>query len=212
MFGIGGFELFIILLFGFLVFGPDKLPEIARTVGAALRKFKQAQEEMEAVIKDEVLDPEKPQGKTSTTARPRSGAKPQPKAAASTTSQESFAQRKARFDKERSELKQQTQEAQRREANRRAMKDAASKKAAEAQAHAADQTAAVVGGAAARQAAAVSDQAPVPSLTPDELFGLKPVKGARSQSGAQSTSAQMPVGDTMPASGAESPTLERGDN
>ena len=42
MFGIGGFELFIILLFAFLIFGPDKLPEIAKTLGAALNKFKKA--------------------------------------------------------------------------------------------------------------------------------------------------------------------------
>ena len=58
MFGIGGFELFIILLFAFLIFGPDKLPEMAKTLGVALNKFKQAQEEMKAVINDEVLDPE----------------------------------------------------------------------------------------------------------------------------------------------------------
>lgn len=53
MFGIGGFELFIILLFGFLIFGPDKLPEIARTVGAAIGKFKKAQDEMNQVINGE---------------------------------------------------------------------------------------------------------------------------------------------------------------
>ena len=57
MFGIGGFELFIILLFAFLIFGPDKLPEMAKTLGVALNKFKQAQEEMKAVINDEVLVP-----------------------------------------------------------------------------------------------------------------------------------------------------------
>ena len=33
VFGIGGTELFLILLFGFLIFGPDKLPAIAKTVG-----------------------------------------------------------------------------------------------------------------------------------------------------------------------------------
>ena len=38
MFGIGGFELFLILLFGFLIFGPDKLPAIAKTLGKADRK------------------------------------------------------------------------------------------------------------------------------------------------------------------------------
>ena len=57
LFGIGGFELFIILLFAFLIFGPDKLPEAAKTLGVALNKFKQAQEEMKAVINDEVWTP-----------------------------------------------------------------------------------------------------------------------------------------------------------
>ena len=46
MFGIGGLELFLILLFGFLLFGPDKLPAIAQTVGKAIAKFRSAQEEM----------------------------------------------------------------------------------------------------------------------------------------------------------------------
>lgn len=39
MFGIGGTELVIILIFAFLVFGPDKLPQIAQTVGHAIAKF-----------------------------------------------------------------------------------------------------------------------------------------------------------------------------
>ena len=39
MFGIGGFELFLILLFGFLIFGPDKLPQLAKTIGMAVQKF-----------------------------------------------------------------------------------------------------------------------------------------------------------------------------
>ena len=58
MFGIGGFELFLILLFGFLIFGPDKLPAMAKTLGAALAKFRSAQEEMNKVIKTEVYDPD----------------------------------------------------------------------------------------------------------------------------------------------------------
>ena len=117
MFGIGGFELFIILLFAFLIFGPDKLPEMAKTLGAALNKFKQAQEEMKAVINDEVLDPDA--GKKAASG---SGSKPAPHA-----TQESFAERKARYDKERAErLKRQQIDA-----NRTAMKAEAAKKAEE---------------------------------------------------------------------------------
>ena len=52
MFGISGFELFIILLFGFLLFGPDKLPAIARTVGRGIAKFRAAQQDMSDVLKE----------------------------------------------------------------------------------------------------------------------------------------------------------------
>ena len=58
MFGIGGFELFIILIFGFLIFGPEKLPEIAKTIGKGIARFKQAQDEMNDVIKStDIYDP-----------------------------------------------------------------------------------------------------------------------------------------------------------
>jgi TatA/E family protein of Tat protein translocase len=57
VFGIGGTELFIIALFAFLIFGPDKVPELARTIGKAMRMFKQAQEDMERVIRAEVNAP-----------------------------------------------------------------------------------------------------------------------------------------------------------
>ena len=58
MFGIGGFELFIILIFGFLIFGPEKLPEIAKTVGRGIARFRQAQDEMNSVIKStDIYDP-----------------------------------------------------------------------------------------------------------------------------------------------------------
>lgn len=53
MFGIGGFELFLILIFGFLIFGPDKLPAIAKTIGRAIAKFRDAQEEMSGQLKKE---------------------------------------------------------------------------------------------------------------------------------------------------------------
>lgn len=53
MFGIGGFELFLILIFGFLIFGPEKLPEIAQTVGRAIAKFRGAQESMSEQLKSQ---------------------------------------------------------------------------------------------------------------------------------------------------------------
>ena len=61
MFGIGGFELFIILIFGFLIFGPEKLPEIARTVGRGIARFREAQQEMnETLGNDKLFDPNNP--------------------------------------------------------------------------------------------------------------------------------------------------------
>jgi len=57
LFGIGGTELAIILLFGFLIFGPDKMPEIARTIGRMIKQFQNAQDQMNKVLKEEVLDP-----------------------------------------------------------------------------------------------------------------------------------------------------------
>ena len=57
MFGIGGFELVLILVFGFLIVGPDKLPEIASLIGKGLNKFRTAQSQMQKVIKDEIVEP-----------------------------------------------------------------------------------------------------------------------------------------------------------
>lgn len=59
MLGIGGAELVIIGLFALLIFGPERLPELGRTAGKALKQFKDAQEEMTQIIRDEVYDPEK---------------------------------------------------------------------------------------------------------------------------------------------------------
>lgn len=57
MFGIGETELAIILLFAFLIFGPDKLPGMGRTIGRALRQFRNAQEGFTKVVQTEVIDP-----------------------------------------------------------------------------------------------------------------------------------------------------------
>ena len=57
MFGISGTELVLILFFGFLVFGPDKLPQIGRTLGRAIRQFRETSEQMNKKFKEEVYDP-----------------------------------------------------------------------------------------------------------------------------------------------------------
>lgn len=117
MFGIGGFEFFLILIFGFLIVGPDRLPAMAKTVGQAINKFRGAQEEMNKVIKTEVYDPDsKEPFKDPLEALEKMGqskssdAKPADKApAASSTAsgdrRESFSERKARYEKERAAKK-----------------------------------------------------------------------------------------------------------
>ncbi|MEG2557800.1 MAG: twin-arginine translocase TatA/TatE family subunit, partial [Raoultibacter sp.] len=101
MFGIGGFELVLILLFGFLIFGPDKLPAIAKTVGQAIAKFKNAQEEMNKVIKTEVYDPtsdEPFKNPLEALSKLEGDKKKEEKT-------ESFSERKAKYDKERAAKK-----------------------------------------------------------------------------------------------------------
>lgn len=157
MFGIGGFELFIILLFGFLIFGPDKLPEIAKTVGTAISKFKKAQDEMSAVLKSEVMEAgvesdKKPKSKTSGSSEDDSAV-------------ESFAERKARYDKERAERRRKQQL----EANREAMRKSSTEHARELE----QQAEAGESSAAGKDSAAVK-----PAITADQLYGNVPIKPA----------------------------------
>lgn len=134
MFGIGGFELFLILIFGFLIFGPDKLPQIANTVGKAIAKFRSAQEDMkgqlnmESFMDKDAEDPFKNPLEVIENAADKtkaSAAAAQEKVAAATDKvvehTESFAERKARYD-----------------AERRARKEAEAARAAEAEAAAAN--------------------------------------------------------------------------
>lgn len=48
--GIGGIEVFILLVLALVIFGPQKLPEMGKTLGKAIREFKSAGDE----IKDEI--------------------------------------------------------------------------------------------------------------------------------------------------------------
>ena len=59
MFGIGFTEFIIILVFGFLIFGPDKLPKVAKTVGHAIGKFRAIQKEASGAVNwKDFLDPD----------------------------------------------------------------------------------------------------------------------------------------------------------
>lgn len=53
MFGFGA-DVAIILVVALLIFGPDKLPEMGRTVGKALNEFKKASAEIEAAVRREM--------------------------------------------------------------------------------------------------------------------------------------------------------------
>jgi TatA/E family protein of Tat protein translocase len=55
VFGISGTELVLIAVFVLIIFGPDKIPEIARTVSKAVATFKRVQEDTERLIKAEMF-------------------------------------------------------------------------------------------------------------------------------------------------------------
>ena len=62
MFGISGTELFIIALFVIIIFGPDKLPALARTVGRFVNEFKKVQGDVETMIRKEMSTVEEAAG------------------------------------------------------------------------------------------------------------------------------------------------------
>ncbi len=56
MFNIGFPELLIILAIALIVFGPNKLPELAKAFGRAMREFKKATEEVKESFEAETKD------------------------------------------------------------------------------------------------------------------------------------------------------------
>jgi len=56
MFNIGLPELLIILAIALIVFGPNKLPELAKAFGRAMREFKRATEEVKESFEAETRD------------------------------------------------------------------------------------------------------------------------------------------------------------
>lgn len=55
-FNISGGEIFIIILVVFIIFGPDKIPEIARWIGKGVSEIKKATSEIKEEIDKETGD------------------------------------------------------------------------------------------------------------------------------------------------------------
>lgn len=60
MFGIGMTELMVILVVALIVFGPTRLPELARSLGRAMAEFRRASTDLRQTFNEAVEDP-KPQ-------------------------------------------------------------------------------------------------------------------------------------------------------
>ena len=76
MFGIGMTELLVILVVALIVFGPTKLPELARSLGRAMAEFRRASTDLRQTLREAVDEPH--------LAPPREAPeKPEPRAAAS---------------------------------------------------------------------------------------------------------------------------------
>lgn len=195
MFGIGGFELFLILLFGFLIFGPDKLPQLAKTIGMAVQKFRSAQDEMNKVVKTEIYDPssDKPVKNPLDAIDKDNKQKVEKK--------ESFAARKAKYDKEREDKKKReaaNEAAKEVRAAAAAEKQEATEKAAAGAAVAAAKTPSQVHEdvmsarkeATAKVAAEQEAKKAADKDLADEIFGAKPAvkKAAKKQAVSDSAS------------------------
>lgn len=50
MFGIGGSELFLIIIIAVMLFGADKIPEVARSLGKGIQQLKSATDDIKSEI------------------------------------------------------------------------------------------------------------------------------------------------------------------
>jgi sec-independent protein translocase protein TatA len=53
---LGPAEILVVLVIALLVFGPDKMPEIARQVGKGFREFKRVQQHLKSELRDVVSE------------------------------------------------------------------------------------------------------------------------------------------------------------
>ncbi len=54
LFGIGPLEILVILIVALIIFGPEKLPEISRTIGKTVRGFRKAASDLTAQVTREI--------------------------------------------------------------------------------------------------------------------------------------------------------------
>jgi Tat protein translocase TatB subunit len=74
-FGIGPWEIFLILVVALLVLGPEKIPGIARTLGRTVRAIRKASSELTTAVTKEFEEAEKASNKP---APPRAARLPDP--------------------------------------------------------------------------------------------------------------------------------------
>jgi TatA/E family protein of Tat protein translocase len=60
VFSLGGQELLIIVVIALLLFGPDKIPQLARTIGRFTKEFNKYKDIMESTIRMEIARAEGP--------------------------------------------------------------------------------------------------------------------------------------------------------
>ena len=63
MFGLGFTEILVILVVALLVFGPDRLPELARSLGRGLAEFRRASSDLRRSVLDAAEEPRRPEAK-----------------------------------------------------------------------------------------------------------------------------------------------------
>lgn len=66
MFSFGGTEIFILVVVALLLFGPDKIPQLARTIGRFMREFNKYKSIMESTLRQEIYEAEPPKASTTT--------------------------------------------------------------------------------------------------------------------------------------------------
>ena len=124
MFGIGETELVIIVVFAFMLFGPDKLPSMGRTLGRVLRQFREASDGFTEVVQTNIMDPAAEELEKSPKQRRREAAQRSAEDAAveapeaeegtdvaEAPRRETFAERKARLAAERAAREKADEEA-----------------------------------------------------------------------------------------------------